>query len=83
MKLSTAAKTRRSLPLRQNISPRFGPVLFMPAVEGPEMRAGRGVDREDLVRGRVAEQHVANDQRLRLQRAGLAGVVGPRQLRAV
>ena len=71
------AARRRS---RQYISPRFGPVLLHPGVERPEMRAGRGVDREDLLRGRVAEQHVANDQRLRLQRAGLAGVVGPRQL---
>ncbi len=47
-------------------------------VERPQVLAGRGAQRERLVRRRHRVEHTIDDDRLRLQTARLAAVVDPR-----
>ena len=49
-------------------------------IERPQVLARCGAQRERLVRGRVAVQDAVDDDRLRLQTAGLPGVVAPGDL---
>jgi hypothetical protein len=52
-------------------------------VERPQQRARVGTQRKRLVRRRIAVQHPVGDDRLRLQPAALAAVVGPGDLQVL
>ena len=48
-------------------------------VKGPELLACRGIQREEFLCGREAVKHAPDDERIGLQTARFAGIVGPRK----
>ena len=83
MKSAAAANTRVSPPPRQYMTPRFGPLLATPGSNVHRRAPVAAFRRKQLVRRGVAVEHAVDDDRLRLERAGLAGVVRPRRRSSV
>ena len=72
--------TRRCAPAGRPTStstPRLGLRSISPESNVQRFLAGRGIERDDLLRRRVRVQHAVDHQRLRLQAAGFAGIERP------